>query len=54
VPELVSVLGALLLYVAPRLAVVATLTEALTSSPFATESTYDLLASESEVNPARP
>ena len=43
-----------LLYVAPKLAVVATRTEALTSNPFATLSTYVLVVSESEVNPARP
>lgn len=45
---------AALLYAEARLAVVATLTDALTSNPFATESTYVLFTRESEVNPALP
>ena len=53
VPELVSV-PAPFEYVAVKLAVVATRTEALTSNPFATLSTYALLVSESAVNPERP
>ena len=44
-----------LLYVdAAKAAAVATLTDALTSSPFATLSTYALLTNESVVNPALP
>ena len=39
---------------AANAAAVASLTDALTSNPFATESTYALLARESVVNPALP